>query len=160
MEVADLLKAALGLVTGAIATYLGLYWKIREELVGKYDQELRAERVKQYTLLWQVTEPMAKYSAPSPVTESVLRLLGTALRKWYFSGGGMFMTDRARDAYFALQDSVTEAMASPTSSAASDAKVPDDVEESVRKKSSQLRTVLTADIGSRKKPLIDEASEA
>lgn len=59
MDSADLFKALLGLVTGALGTYFGLYWKIREELVAKYDQELRTERVKQYTLLWRATERLA-----------------------------------------------------------------------------------------------------
>jgi hypothetical protein len=159
MDSADLLKALLGLVTGALGTYFGLYWKIREELVAKYDQELRAERVKQYTLLWHATEPLAKYSAPAPVTVASLHQLAIALRQWYFGGGGMFLSDRARDAYFALQDSIAAASTSPPSASADgDAAV--DSEPAIRKASSRLRTVLTADVGSRKRPILEESGEA
>jgi len=95
MEFSDLLKAALGVVAGAVGTYLGLYWKVRQELVAKYDQELRAERIKHYASLWQITEPLAKYVPPGPVTYSALYSLAKRLRQWYFSEGGIFMTDRA-----------------------------------------------------------------
>jgi hypothetical protein len=160
MDSADIFKALLGLVTGALGTYFGLYWKIREELVAKYDQELRAERVKQYTSLWHATEPLAKYAAPGPVTVASLHLLATALRQWYFGGGGMFLSDRARDAYFALQDSIAAVSTVGSASQQANGKVPGDQETAIRKSSSWLRTVLTADVGSRKKPILEESGEA
>ena len=159
MDSADLFKALLGLVTGALGTYFGLYWKIREELVAKYDQELRAERVKQYTLLWRATEPLAKYAAPGPVTFASLRQLAIALRQWYFSGGGMFLSDRARDAYFALQDSIA-GTSGTLAGQTEESEVPDDRETAIRNASSRLRTVLTADVGSRKRPVLEESGEA
>lgn len=75
MDSADLYKALLGLVTGALGRYFGLYWKIREELVAKYDQELRAERVTQHALLWRATEPLAPRCA-----RALLRRAAGALR--------------------------------------------------------------------------------
>ena len=159
MDSADLLKALLGLVTGALGTYIGLYWKIREELTSKYDQELREERVKYYTLLWQTTEPLAKYAPAAPVTTEVLQQLAIALRKWYFSGGGMFLSDRARDAYFALQDCIAAISATPEERSAESAK-PIDREKAIRKASSRLRTVLTLDVGSRKRPVLEGSGEA
>lgn len=159
MDSADLFKAIVGLMTGALGTYFGLYWKIREELVSKYDQDLRTERVKQYALLWQATEPLAKYAPPGPVTVASLRELATVLRKWYFSGGGMFLSDRARDAYFALQDAIA---ATPrlADAQATDGDVLPDREAAIRRASSQLRTVLTADVGSRKRPVLEQSGEA
>ena len=159
MDSADLFKALIGLVTGALGTYFGLYWKIREELVAKYDQELRAERVKQYTLLWNATEPLAKYAAPGPVTVARLHQLAIALRQWYFGGGGMFLSDRARDSYFALQDSIAAASIGTTGQSVDD-KVSGDQETAIRKASSRLRTILTADVGSRKEPVLQDSGEA
>jgi hypothetical protein len=159
MESADLLKAILGLVTGAVGTYFGLYWKIRKELVAQYDRDLRTERVKHYKDLWAATELLAKYSPPEPITKQGLEQLAATLRHWYFSGGGIFLSDRARDAYFAFQDSIVAALAKIGKQADEMQLTADDLKP-VRKASSRLRTILTGDIGSRNRPLLERSSGA
>ena len=159
MDTADVLKAILGIVTGAIGTYLGLYWKIKKELVAQYDRDLRAERVKHYNDLWEATELLAKYSPPEPITRLALEQLSKSLREWYFRGGGMFLSDRARDNYFLLQDSIVEALTRTVAKEPDAFPLPEDV-KAIRRHSSRLRTVITMDLGTRKKPLLEDSHEA
>lgn len=159
MNTADLLNAVLGVVTGAIGTYLGLYWKIRKELIAEYDRDLRTERVKHYKELWAATELLAKYSPPEALTKQSFEQLAATLRLWYFEGGGIFLSDRARDAYFAFQDSIVKALTTTGRPAGEVGPTIDD-QKNVRKASSHLRTILTLDIGSRDRPLVEGGSEA
>lgn len=157
METADVLKALLGLVVGAIGSYVGLYWKIKKELEAQYDKDLRMERVKAYTALWKVLQALAKYSRPEPVTASSLMKLSAALRQWYFEVGGIFMSTRTRDAYFALQDEIQRHLLRYQQHV--DQSLEDNDFEAIRRAGSRLRTATTVDVGSRKEPLmIDEAS--
>ena len=159
MELADLIKAIIGLAVGSLGTYLGLHWKIRKELIAQYDREIRSERIKHYQVLWGNTELLAKYSPSGPVTKVRLEELATTLRHWYFTAGGIFLSDRARDAYFEFQKEIIKALAlleKPGSSASS---VLQEI-DLLRMSSSRLRTTLTLDIGSRNRPLLNESSEA
>jgi hypothetical protein len=159
MESTELLKAIVGLIVGGVGTYFGLYWKIRKELIAQYDRDLRTERVKHYQDLWAATEFLAKYSPPEPITRAGLERIAGALRHWYFTGGGIFLSDRARDAYFEFQDSISEVLTSIARDAETPRPIADEIGP-VRQASSRLRTVLTFDIGSRNKPLVDSSSEA
>jgi hypothetical protein len=157
METADVLKALLGFLLGAVSSYLGLYWKVKKELEAQYDKDLRAERLKVYAALWKLLQPLAKYSRSGPVTASSLQKLSGDLRQWYFEVGGLFMSDKTRDAYFALQDELTNKFA--TYQEHLDRELSDTDFEDIRTKGSRLRTATTVDVGSRRKPLIrDEAS--
>ena len=159
MEPADLIKTIIGLAVGSLGTYLALHWKIRKELIAQYDREIRTERIKHYQVLWANTELFAKYSPPGPITKVRLEELSTTLRHWYFAAGGIFLSDRARDAYFELQDEIIKVIAlleKPGSIASS---VPQAI-ELLQKSSSRLRTTLTLDIGSRNRPLVKDSSEA
>jgi hypothetical protein len=153
METANLLNALLGFLLGAAGSYLGLYWKVKKELEAQYDKELRAERLKAYAALWKLLQPIAKYSRPGPVTASSLQKLSADLQQWYFEIGGLFMSERTRDAYFALQDELT------TPAEHLDRELSHAEFENIRETGSRLRTATTVDVGSRKEPLIgDETS--
>ena len=158
MEEAEVLKSVVGLALGAIGTYLGLHWKIRKELVAQYDQELRKERVRVYLELWALTEPLATYSPPGKVTTQTLKALSRDLRHWYFASGGLFLSENARDAYFALQKSILLNDADHSQLNGTELSIP--AQKALRKVASRLRTALTADIGSRFKPAIKDESDA
>lgn len=158
MDSADLLKAIVGLVTGAFGTYFGLYWKIKRELIAQYDHDLRTERVEHYKDLWAATEILAEYSPPEPVTKAGLEKLAATLRHWYFAGGGIFLSEKARDAYFALQDTIVKALDAIARQATEANSIADELKP-VRQASSRLRTILTWDIGSRNRPLLEGGSK-
>jgi hypothetical protein len=157
MKTPDVLQALLAFFLGAVSSYLGLYWKVKKELEAQYDKDLRAERLRVYATLWKLLEPLAKYSRSGPLSAASLQKLSVDLRQWYFGVGGLFMSERTRSTYFALQDELTQRMAIPREHL--DHELSDQDFESIREKGSRLRTATTVDVGSRKEPLIhDEAS--
>ena len=97
--VTTVLGAGLGLLTGVVLALLGS----RQRLEVEYDIELRKHRIEAYQALWKILEPLAYYSPPSAVTYAVARDLSQALRSWYFEVGGLFLSERSREAYFDLQ---------------------------------------------------------
>jgi hypothetical protein len=135
----DIGKAIPGFLLGLASAYLGLHWKVREELEAEYDKDLRAKRREAYAALWKVLQPLAKYSPPGPLTAESFGLLSVALRQWYFEVGGLYMSSSTRDEYFALQKELT----SPSATG-----------ERAREAGSRLRTATTRDVGARNEPLI------
>ena len=136
-----------GAIAGIAGTYLSAILKFRKDLAFKYDTDLREKRIPEYRELWKLLQPLAQYARPGPFTFEVAQQLTQNLRRWYFEGGGIFLSDRSRDAYFALQESLKEV--SKEDSARS---LEPEPFETIRKRSSDLRTALTRDVGTRKEP--------
>lgn len=83
--------------------------KLRTELQQQVTRDLLNKRFDAYGRLWATMKPIAIYS-DDVLSPSKVRSLGEALSGWYFSvDGGMFLTSRARDFYFALQDTLEAA---------------------------------------------------
>jgi hypothetical protein len=93
------LGAGLGLVSGVVLALVGS----RKRLETEYDIALRKYRIEAYQELWRILEPLAYFSPPSAVTYAVATNLSRALRSWYFEVGGLFLSERTREAYFDLQ---------------------------------------------------------
>jgi hypothetical protein len=103
----ELLFAALAGVIGAAVTYWFGVRKQLQEIRGEYDQELRTARRTAYLELWKAFEPLAVYAPETAITYQGMVTLGVGLRSWYFKeGGGLLSTERARDAYFLVQDAI------------------------------------------------------
>ncbi|WP_299131965.1 hypothetical protein [uncultured Amaricoccus sp.] len=115
------------------------------ELTQAIDIDLRGRRVVVYEELWKLTSLLPLYPRPNPVTLQTLLTFSESLRNWYFDKGGMYLSERARDAYFGVQEEiqrhVVEADERPLSS---------DAYEMIRKKCSTLRTELADDLISRR----------
>ena len=158
MDNTEILKSIVGFALGAIVTYLGLHWKIRQGLVAQYDKDLRAERLRVYLVLWALTEPLATYSPPGIVSKQTLSSMSRDLRHWYFATGGLFLSERSRDAYFDFQKAILAAEGVPDKPSSTEIDKP--IQAILRTAASKLRTALTADIGSRMKPAIENESDA
>jgi hypothetical protein len=98
------------LVTVAVTAYVTAA-KVRRDLESEYDISLRTDRLAAYRELWRSLQPLAKYARPAPVTYRVVASLMGELRVWYFQRGGIFLSYRARDAYFALMDELRDLLA-------------------------------------------------
>ena len=72
--VTALVTAALSVAT----TYVALVTKIRRDLEAQYDKDLRERRMTAYAALWTLTEPLARYSPPKPLTAQGVRSLSDA----------------------------------------------------------------------------------
>lgn len=148
---AKVLAAIVGAIAGIAGTYLGAILKFRKDLALKYDIDLRKKRIREYRELWKLLQPLAKYARPGPLTCQAAQQLSYDLRQWYYERGGMFLSDRSRDAYFALQDSLKKEVVD-SHSGQPDAPLAEEAFERIREKGSALRTALTVDVGTRKKP--------
>ena len=144
--VTTVLGAGLGLLTGAVLALLAS----RQRLEVEYDIELRKHRIEAYQALWKILEPLAYFSPPSAVSYAVARDLSQALRSWYFEVGGLFLSERSREAYFDLQKGLGGVIKEPL-----DARYrplgPRRFER-LRSLASTLRTASTQDVATRVKP--------
>jgi hypothetical protein len=100
----NVLIGAIGVVVGAAASIIVARLRVPQELQIEYDRDLRARRIEHYTKLWSSMLPLAKYPPPDPLPYDNVRQLSMTLRRWYFRGGGLFMSKETRDTYFNLQD--------------------------------------------------------
>lgn len=141
---ADSLAVALAsAVAGGALTYVTTIMKVRQDLAAQYDADLRRDRIGVYKRLWMLLEPLARYAPPGEFTFKRGHELAQSLRKWYFEEGGLFFSEPARDAYFALQDAL-KGLGEP-----SPHPVPPENLEALISKGSTLRTNLSADVGTR-----------
>lgn len=150
----ELLSAFLAFALGSLGTYLATQWKVRAELEGEYDKSLRDARIKVYQELWASLQPLAKYARPGPVSYQTIHQMATELRTWYFEKGGLYFSDRARDAYFKLQDALAEVLNNRPATMVIQTELEDVTFEALRQRGSALRTAMAADVGTRRTPLL------
>ncbi|MCR6489032.1 hypothetical protein M8542_40010 [Amycolatopsis sp. OK19-0408] len=138
---------AAALVTGLL-TYFVTAWKVRHELHVEYDRGLRSQRLKAYAELWSWTQSFSRYR-PTAVTGDGAAELIDRLTDWYFQGGGMYLSAAAREKYFAFMNSLKKA-AERTGSDGALGTVDFRV---LQRRTSELRTQITKDVGTREPPL-------
>lgn len=96
----------IGAVGGIMTTRIGARLSAR----GAVDQGVHGKRLELYLGLVKATEPMAIFFPEGEaLTPYDCGKVGEALRAWYFSVGGLLLSEKARDAYFALARALTRA---------------------------------------------------
>ena len=149
----ELMIAVATALLSVATTFATLRAKIRRDLEAQYDKDLRERRLTAYAALWALTEPLALYSPPGPLSAQGARSLSERLRGWYFRDG-LVLSASARDAYFTLQKKLT---AEPIAAApARTGPLDPTVVEVLRKTSSAMRTALARDVASRRPPMIGD----
>jgi hypothetical protein len=117
------------------------------ELAGSIDLDLRQRRLAAYSEVWGKMRLLPKWPSAAEVTYKDLRQLSSEFTKWYFDGGGMFMSSEAREAYIRLQDEIKKVLDTekidPGSSIGGKY-------EALRERCSQFRTAITDDLLSRR----------
>ena len=99
----------LGLLVGAAGTAASV-WAARRATLGALDQSVHEKRLELYPRLVEATAHLALYFPPAKsVGPNECRVMGEALRTWYFAGGGILLSVEARDAYFKLVRALTRA---------------------------------------------------
>jgi hypothetical protein len=99
------IPALIVLLTGSVLFKLSAdFAKLRTDLQTQSTRDLLNKRFAAYGELWAKQRPLAIYST-APLSSRSAGELAECLSEWYFSAnGGMFLTTRARNFYFALQD--------------------------------------------------------
>jgi len=144
---AVIIAAMIGAFVGFITTYLGAIIKFRNDLRFEYDKELRGKRIATYQELWRLTGLFPEYAKDPAVTVQQLYEHHRKLRMWYFDSG-MFLSGKARDAYFNYQEAIAAVLALRTQEPA--AALDEKTYESLRRIGSQLRGTMVRDVGTRK----------
>lgn len=114
-KVGSIVPAILGVV-GIGFTIIATFIVTRLTLHGALDQSVHDKRLESYPGLWNATASLALYfpsDDPPPVSTGPrdCRVMGRAISKWYFGGGGLLLSVDARDAYFRLARALTRASA-------------------------------------------------
>jgi hypothetical protein len=151
-----LAAAVLGAAVGFVTTYLGAVVKLRTDLRFQYDKDLREKRIKEYSELWRLTGLFPKYAREAPVTLTEVRELTHKLRDWYFTQGGMYLSDEGREAYFQFQEVITTVLANAKQDSTAPLEGP--TYESLRTSGSNLRSALVRDVATRKHSEISRES--
>ncbi len=148
--------AIIGGLALILVSYLGAMLKFRSDLRFEYDKELRAKRIERYEELWRLTGLFPQYAREAEVTIDDVRMLTRNLRDWYFQSG-MFLSGRARDAYFTYQKGLCQLVdkqgGNPTQT------VEGATYEELRSIGSDLRTALVQDVGTRQQSERDRENE-
>ncbi len=111
--IADLVYAQVGFGGLLLLALIAAFWKlhsdltkVRVEMAQQMNRDLLAKRFAAYGELWSRMRPTAVYTR-SGFGPDEARAYSESLSDWYFSpSGGLFLTRRAREFYFALQDLV------------------------------------------------------
>jgi hypothetical protein len=157
-------EGALSLITGlvsglvsAVITFFVTREKVRLDLTAEYDRKLRSERLDAYRDLFKRMKPLARYSPEKPLTYKIIRETSEDLRDWYFDVGGIYLSKDSRTPYFDLKDLMQAIIDNE------DFRDPKDDEtrkafiaslDPIVEKGSELRMLLTHDIGTRKGPFV------
>lgn len=140
------------LLTGVVSvagTYLATRWKVRRDLEARYDASLRDLRLKTYEKLWAHTGLLAAFARSGYPTQVELGELAKELRDWYFDEGGLYLSTRARDAYFRLQRALRTLLNSSRWKEKNLTELDPESFEHLREIGSRLRSQLTYDVGTR-----------
>lgn len=109
-----LITGLLGILSGALASLLKFRndlelsrqqfrndseltnQKFRDDLRAEYDKDLRERRIEVYKGLWHLLQYLGRYDRPKPLTPQTLQELTVEMRKWYFGGGGLYLSEKSR----------------------------------------------------------------
>jgi hypothetical protein len=90
--------AAIGFVTAAVLAVINSWLAGRETL----GESVRSQRVATYPAVWKRTNVVSRWPRTDAGREQLLRL-HEDLRQWYYGGGGLYLSTRARKRYEHLQ---------------------------------------------------------
>jgi hypothetical protein len=114
----------------------------------KTGEELRERRLNAYTPVWMKTATISRYP-PADITWADLEGLHLALRSWYFTTGGIFLSEHTRDRYFDVQELLNVYLESRRTGGPAGAVEPADY-DAIASTCSAFRTAMTEDLATRR----------
>jgi hypothetical protein len=128
---------------------LGVIFKYWYDYKGMVAKLLWEKRYETYKKLLEVTGKLPLYPARADLVYGDVLHAAEEMRDWYFKEGGLLLSKKARDKYFAAQKKIVQVMKKQKKENVLDP-VGDDY-ETIRSCFSELRTELTNDLMSRKR---------
>lgn len=138
----ELVAAVIGLVVGAVAAWVKAILAVRE----KANEELRGLRVAVYPAVYQLTAPLSSWP-PATMSFDDLAALNLSLRRWYFTGGGLYLSARGRERYGELKQLICGYL---DAAAGGDGEVPTGAYKDLTTTASAFRESLTEDLETRR----------
>jgi hypothetical protein len=97
----------IGAVVGFIVSMLLAILQKRLDVETKIDENIRADRLNVYKVLWEHMLLVPLYPpSPQGVTYSDLYKLSETFRGWYFTQGGILLSEEAKKTYIATQQTL------------------------------------------------------
>jgi hypothetical protein len=143
-----LVSGVVGVALGGGVTWLTARWQLRKELEYGYDRDLRAERVTVYKELWKRSERLPRYHPRGNPTGSAVEQVIEDFHQWFFEVGGLFLSDKARSAYFDMMNRLREIADTYGEADA----ISDDNVSDLYGLAEDLRIQLVSDVGAGKPP--------
>jgi hypothetical protein len=141
-------------VVSALITLVSTRSRMLLELAFDQDKELRKSRLETYRILWEMLEPLARYSRTTPITVATVEILSKESRDWYFKTGGIFLSRRSRRPYFRWKARMQLVLERPKHDSHAPRTLRDADVDSIVRAASRLRDSLSDDIGTRRGPLL------
>jgi hypothetical protein len=139
---AEILAALTGLVVGAAGAWVKAVLAIR----AKVNEELRARRLAAYPPVYRLSSALS-FWPPAELTGDELLDLNLRLRAWYFTTGGLFLSENSRTRYGELKQLICAHLDELEDRAAP---VPRPVYQDLADTCSAFRTALTEDLETRR----------
>jgi hypothetical protein len=133
----------LGLLTAGVLALFNVWIGARAGI----DENLRSERLELYPKLWNSTAAVSRWPRVD-VTRGSLEELRGELRSWYYSKGGLFLSESARARYGDFQELIAAILTHQGDAA--DVLVEDRYTD-LMETASALRSALTEDLDTRRK---------
>jgi hypothetical protein len=134
----------LGLFTAGILAVINDWIGTRAGI----DETLRAQRLAVYPKLWKDTKAVSRWPR-SHVTRGSLQEVHRDFRSWYYSEGGLFMSESARERYGDVQELIGALLQHEGDPAE---ELTQDRYTDLMNTTSALRTALTEDLNTRRRP--------
>jgi len=138
-----ILTGLLGLLSAAALALLNSGITARAGI----DENLRSERLKAYPALWESSGAVSWWPRQD-VPRASLEALHQNLRSWYYSTGGLFLSEAARARYGEVQEHIEALLRHPAR--ATDSLGPTAYDDLFHT-ASALRTALTQDLDTRRR---------
>jgi hypothetical protein len=148
-----ILSAVAVAAVTALITFLATRWKVGKDFEIEINRAVRSDRIEVYRKLWTISEPLAFYAKERDITYAEAQNVAFALRRWYYRDGGMFLSEDSRERYFGLQKALQAVYKNQRAQSAIWKPLEPQEFFSVQRHSSELRTALAEDLGTRRKGL-------
>lgn len=140
----------VGLISAATAVGGGAVTKAFDSWLGgrsKVIEELREDRLRSYTLVWERTATLSAWPR-TDATYGDLKSLHIYLRSWYFSVGGLYLSENARVRYGEMQGLIAAHLRHHSD--ALDEQLKTAAYDDLKDACSAFRTAITGDLESRR----------
>ena len=139
-----IVSALIGAVVSFVGTLLTYFLGTRT----RRDENLRQKRAEAYKDLWMLTGLLPLCPRSLDVTYKNLLDLSQDFKNWYFTQGGLYLSEESRSAYGDLQSEVTRVVGDRTNSQLTNL-ISDEEYDIIQATANALRKQLTTDLLSR-----------